>query len=262
MTTIRTNFNAWATSLAGCDGGDVEAPVWLCGIEWGYGHPRGATAATRTAAMNHYYDETLSPEIDAGVFQPADIYDWGDHLCYRYGQAAAKILLALHGRSVELWREVKTALPDPRVFKLNLYPIPFETTDDWRWDHYDMPRRIGLPSKAAYRTWCALHRFPALAALVRQHNPKLVIATGTEHLLEFFDAFAGKGGASEIHLDALGAPRPSGTRRSLYWARINGGRTVLAVTPFLGNRHGVNSNALCAEVGERLAAIASWPLAN
>jgi len=28
-------FYEWATSLSGCDGGNTEADIWLCGIEWG-----------------------------------------------------------------------------------------------------------------------------------------------------------------------------------------------------------------------------------
>lgn len=32
---IPNNFKEWACSLSGCDGGDINADTWLCGIEWG-----------------------------------------------------------------------------------------------------------------------------------------------------------------------------------------------------------------------------------
>jgi hypothetical protein len=28
-------FSQWATSFSGCDGGDLKAPIWFCGIEDG-----------------------------------------------------------------------------------------------------------------------------------------------------------------------------------------------------------------------------------
>lgn len=37
------NFKEWACSFSGCDGGDLESSVWLCGIEWGYSNPDGLT---------------------------------------------------------------------------------------------------------------------------------------------------------------------------------------------------------------------------
>ena len=35
------NFKEWACSFSGCDGGDVDSPVWLCGIEWRYRRTKG-----------------------------------------------------------------------------------------------------------------------------------------------------------------------------------------------------------------------------
>ena len=35
ITKIPDNFKKWACSLSGCDGGNLMADTWLCGIEWG-----------------------------------------------------------------------------------------------------------------------------------------------------------------------------------------------------------------------------------
>lgn len=39
LMTANPNFETWATSYSGCDGGDIGSPerraIWLCGIEWG-----------------------------------------------------------------------------------------------------------------------------------------------------------------------------------------------------------------------------------
>ena len=34
---VSPQFRAWACSLSGCDGGNPNAPLYLCGIEWGLG---------------------------------------------------------------------------------------------------------------------------------------------------------------------------------------------------------------------------------
>ncbi len=34
---VPENFKDWACSLSGCDGGNLKADTWLCGIEWGGG---------------------------------------------------------------------------------------------------------------------------------------------------------------------------------------------------------------------------------
>lgn len=33
--TVNETFAKWAKSYSGCDGGNPERSIWLCGIEWG-----------------------------------------------------------------------------------------------------------------------------------------------------------------------------------------------------------------------------------
>lgn len=32
---MQQQVKEWACSFSGCDGGNPNAPIWLCGIEWG-----------------------------------------------------------------------------------------------------------------------------------------------------------------------------------------------------------------------------------
>ena len=66
-------FEKWASSYAGCDGGDVGGPnkrsIWLCGIEWGGGHT----------------PEDVRENIAEELKTPPDGYDsWNENLTYPY----------------------------------------------------------------------------------------------------------------------------------------------------------------------------------
>lgn len=64
------SLKTWASSMAGCDGGSPQAPVWLCGIEWGGGGKDDGA----------YYKTKMKSELESGLPPAyADAYDWRRH---------------------------------------------------------------------------------------------------------------------------------------------------------------------------------------
>ena len=112
----------------------------------------------------------------------------------------------------------------------------------------------GFQEKNLFKTWCFLNRFPAIERLVNKHKPQLIIGTGTSCLTDFFACFAGEAVKNTgINLGAvtLKTEEDKPIKRSYYWAKLNTG-TTLVVIPFFSGSHGLNSNDLIQEMGNRI----------
>lgn len=249
---VDPNFRSWACSFSGCDGGDPTAPIWISGIEWGFGKSRSQTDDEYKASLQKYYSIDLPDEIKQGAVERHDQYDWAVHNRYRFGQSAAKLYLAMNKLPVESYYEIDQLPGKHALFKLNLYPIAFRYAGDSLWEEFGIQDITGMESKETYRTWCFLNRFPVISDLVRQHDPKLIVGMGITYLVDFFACFAGTSGSGNIHVESFGEGR---AKRRIYWSVINDGRTVLAVLPFFTGSHGLNSNELIKSVGARLSEI-------
>ena len=164
---VNPDFELWARSLAGCDGGNPKAEVWVSGIEWGYGKTAGQSDEEHEAALIEYYREELLEEMSRRrIEEPNDIYDWDEHNKYPFGKSVAKLVLAYNGYSVDRYREASKILSQSDLFKFNLYPIAFRNVDDALWDKYGLDEITGLPTQHAYRAWCLVNRFPAIGDYV------------------------------------------------------------------------------------------------
>ena len=232
----------WASSLSGCDGGNIEADTWLCGIEWGGGSSEG------------YYETQLRQEIDEGAVN-ANLkkFDWADSITYPYGRSFAKLYTAItnHGK-VEDYAKV-AELTGNELFKLNLYPIAFDSTNHDLWHKNKLDEITGFESKYIFNTWCLFNRFPAFAKLRREHKPKLIIGTGVDYLRDFLIFFGADECAGNLKSGKISDDSDANKYdRSFYWVRLDGG-TLLVVIPFFSGRYGLNSNALLQKMGERIS---------
>jgi hypothetical protein len=176
------SFYEWATSLSGCDGGNTEANIWLCGIEWG------------AASYNNgeYYDK-LQQEIEAGKVTPKTSFDWEDSLTYTYGRSFAKLYTSFKGESekVEDYKKfIREKCNDSELFKLNLYPIAFDSTNEALWKKHGLAKITGFDEKNLFQTWCVFNRFPKFTELRKEKKPKLIICTGMGNKLK--DIYKGK----------------------------------------------------------------------
>lgn len=231
------NFETWATSYSGCDGGDIGSPerraIWLCGIEWG---------GARTA-------EQLQDEMQCDEPCPPRGYgDASENLTYIFNRQVMKILAAIHGRPVSEYRDFcQQAKPFTQgssgYFKMNLYPIAFKDTNQARW-HSNFAEATGLENKSDYLDWCRKHRFPHMRQWAARARPKLILCLGKSYRDDFQKAFHDK--------NSTFTHDPPIDGHDLWWC-VNAEGTLVAVIPFMVNRYGLIRNESIQKFGDRIA---------
>lgn len=177
----------------------------------------------------------------------------------KYNEGLAKLYTAYKNPNLPIteYLDHLDNYSDSEIFKLNLYPVPFQHVGAELWKKYDLMKTTGLANKELYRIWCLVNRFPLFANLVEKHKPRLIIGTGVSHLSDFFASFASVVGLkSTIKTESLEpiSKANKGTRNCFY-AELNNG-TMLAITPFLSGPSGLNSYDLIEKAGEFLREIA------
>ena len=230
----------WACSLSGCDGGNLNAPIWISGIEWGGGD-------------EEYYTKQLPEEIENGKYTPGKIYNWKDSLKYKYGISLAKLIASYNGFDISEYKNFVDRCSGNEIFKLNLYPIAFKSTTDDAWEKYNLPELIGFQEKNLFKTWCFLHRFPKIANMVKKYSPKIIICTGVDYLNDFFSCYAGHIDIETPinYLEIQPASESNSHKRRLYWSKINK-NTTLCVVPFFSGVYGLNSDDILQKFGHEL----------
>jgi len=231
----------WVCSFSGCDGGNVDADIWLCGIEWG------------SASNGDYYEKWLPEELVKGnVELSLTKFDWRESLGYPYGRSFAKLYTSIKGGKVENYKKVSD-LEGSELFKLNLYPIAFDSTSHELWHKNKMTELIGFENKYLFNVWCFFNRFPFFSKLRKKHNPKLIIGTGVDYLRDFLMFFAGNENINKLCSGSITPESAANkTDRIYYWVRLDSD-TLLVVIPFFSGRYGLNSNYLLQEMGERIS---------
>ena len=234
--TANADFEKWALSYAGCDGGDMGSPerraIWLCGIEWG---------GTRSA-------DCVKAEMQRDEPHPREGYDDASHnQAYIFNRQALKILSAIAGLKVSGYRDFcAQAKPFTKgssgYFKLNLYPIAFKDTDEARW-HGEFAQATGFGKKADYIAWCQAHRFPRMRQWAHTAKPRLILCLGKDYRADFKRAFHDE--SATFHHESI-------ADRDLWWS-LNGDGTLVVIIPFMLNRHGLTKNDSIQEFGDRIA---------
>lgn len=247
---IPNNFKKWACSLSGCDGGNIDADTWLCGIEWGGG-------------SEEYYSKELPEEIKNGTYKPEqNHYDWKDSITGRspFGRSFAKLYSAIDGENVENYSKfVSQKWDGSEIFKLNLYPIAFDSTDTVLWHKYKLKEITGFDEKHLFQTWCFINRFPYFSKLRKEKRPKLIVCTGVSYLQDFFICFGGNSKNSAMMQYEDIQPSPDSkvqNKRRFYWIRLDN-HTTLVVIPFFSGSYGLNSDFLLQTIGDRIRHICS-----
>ncbi len=247
---VSDDFRAWARSFSGCDGGNVKAGVWISGIEWG-----------SASYDDGIYYRKLVEQIKAGAYNDyRRSYDWKESTTYPYGRSFAKLYTALNDVDIQNYREYVSTLSGSEVFKLNLYPIAFDSTDPNLWSDYELEQITGFREKHLFQTWCFYNRFPWFARQTEANSPKIVIGTGVSYLRDFL-AFFGADPMSVSMIQfrdlkpdpATGSNRP----RRFYWVNLTGG-TWLFVIPFFSGSNGLNSDYLLGEMGRQIREISGY----
>ena len=227
-------FADWATQPSAGGLGDPAGKIWFCGIE------PGSARSVHGGAAGDF--ERLRKAV-AGGAQPLRPYDWDSNLRHRFGLWQAKLLTAIADKPRGSHKSACRGVP---LLKLNLYPVSLRDSRDHRWSEHDFASTTGLPTKALYRAWCEAVRFPALARLVAEHRPRLIVGSGLSFVERFVAAFGGVTGVSRWREVQLG----DGLR--FYAIDLAGGSTHLAVIPFYGKPGALNSDDVVLSIGNRI----------
>ncbi len=255
MSNINKNLYEWVTSFSGCDGGNPTAKTWACGIEWGF----SATEDVKDldSFYKNYYQNELKEEINKGKFIfKNDFYDWKDSFTYPYGKNVAKLYTAIYS-DMDIYEyenfinaNIETHKND--LFKLNLYPIAFNSTDDSLWRKYKVQDTLGFPDKASFNAWCATNRFPVFAEKVNEHKPRLIICTGVTYLNDFYNCFIGQGDKSYITSFQLTDNSDTNKHPRTCYKVIKNNQTAMFVIPFFSGSYGLNSSTLIKKLAEEI----------
>jgi hypothetical protein len=228
---VNPEFAKWAKGFSGCDGGNPQGKVWLCGIEYG---------------------GTLTEELP---FVPMDVpdcvgeenYGRAAFLKYHYNWRAIRLLAAFAGdvpsNCETFFREQSCFDRNSNYFKLNLFPFAFKDTSHKHWPGW-LAKKTGLKTKQEYLEWCVVNRFPLLKEWVSRYSPRLIICTGKSHLEHFMAAF---GTRDEIIENAEAAGK------QIPYFLTNTGRTLVVIVYFLGGRYGLTADKQLLTTGKKLA---------
>lgn len=225
-------FSKWARGFSGCDGGNLNGEIWICGIEYSAGD-------TEASLKEELSRDVSSPPLPRD--NPKDFLNW------RYNQSILKMLCALAGSNEhykEFFASQREFGPESNYFKLNVYPLAFKSVKQSLWTRWHA-ELTGFNIKNDCLDWCRANRFSWLRTLVEKHRPKLVLCTGADYREDFFEAFGGQEREPYKSDDEAG--------KRIWYLTANGGETLVTVTYFPGGRHGLNSNEKLSATGQRLA---------
>ena len=239
--TVDPEFKKWAKSLIGCDGGDITAGIYFCGIEWG-----GESAPNLYPLDYSYQKDGLT--IPARDFET--VAKKPEYTKHNFDQKIAKIMLAAYPKEFgglnykEFMRQHFCMNPGP-LFKLNLYPFNFKSHHDELWTeaHFE---KTGIPTKAQYRAWCIENRFPLFKQIVEKYEPKVIVCFGVSYRLDYVLAFGGPELLfKKNHEEVTVAGRKFETIKVT-------ARTRIVIAPFLSGAAGLNSNEVLTAFGHKL----------
>ncbi|MCW7517030.1 hypothetical protein ND810_17825 [Leptospira levettii] len=182
------------STLAGCDGGNINAKVWTFGLEW------SGNKDSLTQWQYKYYKKNLNerneimiPYRDEECFtlQSKVVNDYllknqFDNLLanFTYGLT----LINTDDKKIEDTHNfIKKTLygKESQIFKLNLFPLPLPEHTFHFTEYFDI---LGIQlSKKEYLQKCKDNRFPLFRKLIDKYTPNVIICFGIgEESKKFF----------------------------------------------------------------------------
>lgn len=259
-------FQKIVESFYGCTTGNVDSPVWFCGLEWGGGYDKDVPILLHE--MKPY---------DFGSLQCWSIEEFKDAFWAprsKFCQNVLKILVAIQKGSYESkdynisWSEYEKRRligPNGLALILNAFPISFagRSTANKNWTEYSFRFldgsknkiwvELGLKTFGDYENYVLEHRAPVYIAERKKRCPKLIIGFGYE------GKFQKLWGANEEWEQADFQIAIDNKRKCYGYILDNGPRTpktVLFITPFPSGIYGLTKdeqfNKVFSELHERL----------
>jgi len=241
MFKVNTEFEKLALSHYGYDGGNLNAPLWVSGIEWGGG-------------VN--ISELVSDIKKGPVLVPRTVessLDRNKYLNYVFDRIWLKVLSKSLGCEVSDYKkmindDVGALSSSGPVMKLNLYPISFKDTsyENWSRDFYEV---TGFPTKELYMAWVQSHRFNFFNELVSEYKPDAILCSGVTFRRDFLLAF---GGVESLFSTPVEKVKLSEKKELYIYQSSISPTTKIYVVPFFGSIHGTKKDSECEIIGELL----------
>lgn len=225
---MNENLKDWACSFSGCDGGNINSDIWICGVEWGYEY---ATDEDR----KKYYKTGLSEEIKNGVVKLNSDYDIFNDTQANFNLNVTKLYTAITGEG------------KGELLKLNLSPIAFRNKNKNLWND-DVIKATGYKTKDNFiKDLDNLSRFKNIT---NEYNPKLIICVGNTDRDRFKNAFFGN---KEINYEykTIKPEHSNANQNNRYIYYVEHNNILLVVVPF-STQNGLNSDYLLQEAGEKI----------
>lgn len=226
---INPDFSDWASNFSGIAGGNLNAPLWTCGIEF-YGED----------ILDFKVNERYTYKNTEGKIIPCinDNHKSDFKETTPFIQKLIKLACYYFEKDLDnnIYKKYLNDLftENGKTFGMNLYPISFPNSSDneWKENHFN---KTGLPNKQMYKVWCMVYRFPFLRKLASEYKPKILICTGLNFRQDFLLAFA----PDQLFSNPIQAENID--NRMCEFFRINNKKTLLVLTPFFG-RGGIMSD--------------------
>lgn len=208
-------FKEMALSFYGCDGGNLDSSIWICGLEWGGGYENDQINESEFIAL------------------PLSSWDSGkesisNYFKNQYNQKTAWFFSYLLGWDINDFKSEaeKNYLfsSSGTGFKMNAFPISFKGRSSINWSEQTQ-KLTGFDSFEIYREWCVQKRGAFFCALIKKHSPKAVICTGITSAMEFIRFFGCDLDTCEYH-----------EQYKFYVAQTNEEKTLVFVAPFFGHK--------------------------
>ncbi|MEO0019934.1 MAG: hypothetical protein ABIK47_04745 [candidate division WOR-3 bacterium] len=243
---VKPKFAQWAVGFSGMDGGNLDARLWICGIEWG-----GELNNNPVESEWPYY--YIQNEQKIPCWNTQFIEDHREEIDGRgFGldKKIAKLLFHIFGpeRHCADWKDyMKNHLytQNGDCFKFNLFLLKKPRAKSWINRHREI---TGLERKAYYN-WCRMYRFPFIRDLVNDYHPKVVLATGITYRDDFIRAIAG----CEVNPNEVYQFGGNGSQEITVEEIVtNNGRTHLLITWFLNRVSNQNIQAIAGLIEQIL----------
>ena len=222
-------------SFLGIDGGNINSPIWFCGIEFG-GSLEEMEKYYKSTVKDHHYIEKgfeIPYRENAGDFE-GSIYD--RYLSAMYINLFNNEKLQNGNDTKPIKKVLKEELYNQtsKIFKLNLYPLAKKNTG---WDT-DIEKECKISEEDYYGVYFD-KRKQFLQELVKEFNPDNIICSAVKNSeSQFVEAFFNNEEKIEYKWSYKTLKIVSDKKKQFKISEYKQGRTTLIIIPFLGMGNG------------------------
>ena len=240
-------FHDFVSSFAGCSSGNVNSPVWICGLEQGGGFLEDEYITEKWLREGVREFEDMHTNSAEAFMQ--NFFASKSPFCHGVLRALAVLKFGKIPEDFQIntqWLESHGLIGSQGLaLVLNAYPVTMKSrsysNDAWdseyKIQHEDGSKElfkdwVSLPYFWLYKKWTIAARKIPFIQVREKKAPKLIICTGSEEVYDFFELWGVNWMGAEI------IPDPQNELQPVYlsFAQNKPGQnnTIVAVVPFFG----------------------------